>query len=356
MRSLSAFLFFLLSPAAWAGNGFGFPVCMYGVSSPSELAPLKAAGFNCFQTYEAAPEKLAALAEAARPLGLRLLAAPDKVLGSSYAEAAKDWPMLAWYLCDEPEVQKLPLAEMQRREKAVKDWHPAAPTAFVMGKGIAAFTYGSVADALMVDWYPVPHLETGSVGTQVALLRQAADGLDKARPGKPVWAVLQAFDWLEHPQRRKPPVGGFPTLDQVRLMTYLSVLRGASGVFYFMLRDKAGKALYEHPGRWAFFEKTVAELNALLPALDGGRRLPPPDFLDPRLAAGVVKGGGRTILIMANPAERPVRVLPEKLSGWRPLFEPHRDPKLALYEYKGNWWLMPGKTLVFEKRRKFLLF
>ncbi|HBA59669.1 MAG TPA: hypothetical protein DCZ92_02370 [Elusimicrobia bacterium] len=329
---------------------------MYGVGAPEELAPLKRGGFNCFQTYAGDPALLAALAAEAEKQGMKMVASPDQVIGSTYAAAAKGWPMLAWYLYDEPEVHKKTLAYMEQLDKRVKDWDPAQPTTFVLSSGLPAFTYGAVADALMVDWYPVLHFRLESVGYQVNLVKEAAKKLDIKRPDKPVWAVLQAFDWMEYPQLRNPPAGRFPTRDEVRFMTYISVLRGAGGIFYFTLRNTKGELLYDQPERWAFYEKTAWELNHLLPALDGGERLPAPEGLDAKLAAGIVKGGGRRFLIMTNPTERPVLVKPEVLDGWRPLFEEHRDVRLALKEYKGHWWMMPYKVLVLEKRRRFLLF
>jgi len=77
---------------------------MYGITGPADMAAIKKAGFNCFQTYSQEPVKLAALAAEAARLELKMLAAPDKVIVSTYAAAAKGWPMLAWYLCDEPDV------------------------------------------------------------------------------------------------------------------------------------------------------------------------------------------------------------------------------------------------------------
>ena len=297
---------------------------------------------------------MAALAGEARAQGLSMVATPDKVIDSPYTTAAKAWPMLAWYLADEPEVHKVPLARLQELEARVNAWSPAQPTAFVVGSGLGAFTYGVVADALMVDWYPVVHLPLESVGLNVAQTVQGA-ALDKKRPGKPVWAVIQAFDWLDYPQLRKPPVGRFPDLAEIRFMTYLAVMRGAAGIFYFQLHDKAGKPLYEIPGRWAFFEKTVGELNVLLPALDGGKRGPAPAGLDPRLAGAVISGHGRRFLILANPTDKPLPLAPG-LGGWRPLFEEKRGLNELLPAVEGRLYMPPYRVLVFEKRNRFLFF
>ena len=64
MLTRTAFLAVLLCLAAAparAGGNF-FPLCMYGITRPAELAALKKAGFNCFHTYTQEPEALAGLA------------------------------------------------------------------------------------------------------------------------------------------------------------------------------------------------------------------------------------------------------------------------------------------------------
>jgi len=99
MKTGSFLLVFLAAavfcrPAA-AGKP-GFPVCMYGIGMPEELAVLKQAGFNCFQTYAPDPGKLAMLAAEAEKQGLMMLAFPDAVIGSAYSGAARKRPVLAW--------------------------------------------------------------------------------------------------------------------------------------------------------------------------------------------------------------------------------------------------------------------
>jgi len=331
-------VFGLVALPVLAGAG-DFPLCFYGISGPQELAALKQAGFNCFQTYQHDPQRLAGLAAEAEKLDLLMVAAPDKVIDSTYTEAAKGWPMLAWYLFDEPEVRKLPLAELEKLDKRVKVWAAGQKTVFVMGEGVAAFTYGGVADALMVDWYPVPHLRLESVGEQVAMVKAGAAIMDTKRKDKPVWAVLQAFDWINYPQRRKVRVGGFPTFDQVRFMTYLSLVRGAEGIFYFQYAGSDGLPLPARPERWGIYQRIAAELNALRPVLEKGETGVLPPGLNPQLASRAIKQGGKSYLFLLNPTAGPLDLNPGALKGWRPLFEEVRDLPAALG---------PRKALILE--------
>src|SRR3989338_4548398 len=136
----------LVALAPFTAAAGDFPLCFYGIGGPQELAVLKQGGFNCFATYVQDPERLAGLAAEAKKLDLKMVAYPDRVIDSDYAKEAKHWPMLAWYLYDEPEVRKLPPAELERLEKRVRDWASGQKTVFVMGEGVAAFNYGGVGD------------------------------------------------------------------------------------------------------------------------------------------------------------------------------------------------------------------
>ena len=330
-----------LLPAALNAGDF-FPVCMYGIGRPAELAALKGGGFNCFQTYEPDPAKLAELAAEAEKLHLKMVASPEKVIGSPQDKAAKSWPMLAWYLYDEPEIHRFTPESLLALDKKVKSWSPRQRTAFVMGEGIAAFTYGAAADALMVDWYPVPHLRLESLGQQVTLTRQGALAQDKARGDKPVWAVLQAFNWLEYPQRKAKRVGRFPTAEEARFMTYLSLARGARGIFYFKYSDAAAS-----PERWGIFADLAAEVRQLGPLLAKAKPGERPAGLDPALDVTVFKRWGRKHMIILNPSFANVPLNADALKGWRPLFEQKRYLQ-ELLPGGEKLYLPPYRVLILE--------
>lgn len=328
MRILLSIILIAAGVNASAGD---FPLGFYGIGAPAELAVLKRAGFDSFHTYNQDPALLAALAAEAKRQGMKMLAYPDRVIGSAYEAEARRWPVLAWYLFDEPEVRRLPLPKLQELEARVKAWDKGARTVFVMGEGIAAFTYGGVADALMVDWYPVPHLPLESVGEQVSMVRAGAAIQDPARQNKPVWAVLQAFDWINYPQRRKTRVGGFPSYEALRYMTWLAVARGAEGVFYFKYDGSDGIPLPERPLRWNNYERIAAELAALRPALRKGRPGALPAGLHQDLVARSLRRGlFGSYLILLNPTAAPLPLPAEALKSWRPLFEHTRALPAAL--------------------------
>jgi hypothetical protein len=329
--------------AAGAIEG-GFPLCMYGVETKKDLAIVKEAGFNCFQTYTKDPAVLAGLAAEAGRLKLKMLAYPDGVIDSSYSVRAKTWPMLAWYLYDEPDIHGVTPAELDNMDRKTKAWSPGQPTAFVVGQGSAAFNYGTTADALMVDWYPVPHLKLESLGYQVSRTRAAVRTLDKKRPGKPVWAVIQAFDWRLFPQHHERRVGRFPTLAEIRFMTYLALVRGADGLFYFTFSQE-GKTLDAWPDRWFILKSITSEINALRPMLEKGKWTGLLKGPDPRLEAWTISRNGKRCAILINTSNSEIHLNAGALKDWRPLFEEKRFLDELLH---GQSRIPPYRVLVLE--------
>ncbi len=340
---LAAGLIAFGSSSAGAAEG-GFPLCMYGAKAIKDLAVIKEAGFNCFQTYTKDPAVLAGLAAEADRLKLRMLAYPDGVIGSSYSVRAKTWPMLAWYLCDEPDIHGVTPAALEKMDAKTKAWSSAQPTAFVVGQGSAAFNYGATADALMVDWYPVPHMRLESLGYHVSLTRSAARTLDKKRPGKPVWAVIQAFDWRLFPQHHEKRIGRFPTLAEIRFMTYLALVRGADGLFYFSFSQEE-KTLDAWPDRWFILKSIASEINALRPMLEKGKWTGMLKGSDPRLEAWTISRRGKRCVILINTSGSEIPLNVGALKNWRPLFEEKRSLNELL---RGKNLVPPYRVLILE--------
>ena len=337
---LTAILFFLLHNSTFASADI-FPAGFYGLREPEQLVYLKEAGFNSFQTYLRQPEKLSAMAEKADELGLKMIPFPFEVMSSSFSSSAAGWPVLAWFLTDEPDVTGIPPSETEKMASETAAWDARRPSALVISKGISAFTYGGYGGPLMVDWYPVPHLPLESVGRHVALARLGLN--EKGGPDKPLWAVIQAFDWMDYPQRRTPKVGRFPKAEELRFMTWLSVIRGARGIFFFKYTDE----LRAEPARWRILSSLARELQSVSPWLMKGGEAEVPGWAD-GLAALHLKLGGRSLLILANSRSEPVPLESAELDDWRPLNEKRRSLRLLL-PGRGRPELPPYRVLLLEK-------
>jgi hypothetical protein len=253
------------TPAPPVASAPFYPIGLYGVNDTNDFAAVRAAGFNVI-TGPAQAEFL----EAARANGLKVLARPDTEAGPQFdpAKAGRAirhfdaHPALwAWYLVDEPDYNAISPEAVRRAQAGVKAFHPAKPTALVLAGGHSARDYAGLADITMIDRYPIPWLPLANFGQHVGLVRAALP------PGRPLMAVLQAFDWSTDrgslPDVKDAPLRP-PTYAELRCMTYEALARGADGLFYFAF-DTGAWQLRRQPETWAALQRVVAEVNARLP-------------------------------------------------------------------------------------------
>lgn len=254
----------------------GFPLCLYEVNEAKYIKTVKKAGFNCIQTYTQNPEKIKDLALEAQKRGVKIVVYPDKIINSPYLEEARSWPILALYLYDEPDVNKKSNEYLKGLEKSAKEAFPDKKTAFVVGKGSHAQPYYDTADILMVDWYPVPHLPLTSFGEQVKEVKNILK--EGGLPDKPVWGVVQSFDWRDFKQYRPDDqrIGRFPTVEEMRFMAYDALLEGAEGLFFFTFNSQSVPLPKSKPEDWKKIKKVAKELSKTMPLFENGTQAPSP--------------------------------------------------------------------------------
>ena len=248
-----------------------FPLCMYGVTNPDDLALLKKSGFTCVQSYTRAPEKLAPLALAAQKHAMQVVFYPNEVIGSSYEEQAANWPVLAWYLVDEPDVARWSRERVIAARERARSAFAQHKNALVIGQGKTAVSFYDLPDNLLMDWYPVPHLALTSFGDNV---RWAKEGQQRTGVGeRPLWGVVQIFNWKEYKQYRadKDRIGRFPTREEIRFMSYDAVVNGASGLFYFIFTTQGRPLPTAQPEWWRRVTDVTKELAKFRPVLEGGQ-------------------------------------------------------------------------------------
>ena len=106
-------------------------------------------------------------------------------------------------------------------------------TAFVVGDGRKGTRIiRGVADVIMVDWYPVPHLP---------LIGGRSCAHDHEAAGRKVWAVLQAMDWRDFPQRSQENASDDFRRGEIRFMSYDAVLNGAQESGTSPIRRRRGE-------------------------------------------------------------------------------------------------------------------
>jgi hypothetical protein len=130
--------------------------------------------------------------------------------------------LLCWYIADEPNGYSIPPAQLESIYETVKETDPWHPVSIVfMAPFLSSKKYMNAFDIVMADPYPIPDLPVSLVGDVTGKLKEEYTGK------RPVWMVQQAFGGGEIWGRE-------PTPQEIRTMTWQSVIKGATGIQYFV--------------------------------------------------------------------------------------------------------------------------
>jgi hypothetical protein len=135
----------------------------------------------------------------------------------------RDHPaLLGWYIADEPDGKKMTSAQLEEIYRTVKENDPWHPVSIVfMSPFINSRNYSNALDIVMADPYPIPDLSVTIPGEVAVQLRNEFKGK------RPFWIVPQAFGGGELWTRE-------PTIQEIRSMTWQSIINGATGIQYFV--------------------------------------------------------------------------------------------------------------------------
>jgi hypothetical protein len=128
------------------------------------------------------------------------------------------------------------------------------------------------------------------------------DTFKAASKGNAMWAVLQAFAITHEPGSWR-----YPTAEELRAMTYLSLAAGVKGVFYFIYSHMPGylDGMVSADGKaqpmYAPTSALAQELQKLAPLLLSLKPAKPPAKVEGDVRVGSFKGAaGRAVLIVAS--------------------------------------------------------
>jgi hypothetical protein len=130
--------------------------------------------------------------------------------------------LLSWYISDEPNGYHIPPEKLDEIYKTIKELDPWHPVSIVfMAPFLSAKKYTNALDIVMADPYPVPEMPITLTGDVAGQLKSEFAGK------RPVWMVTQAFGGGELWKRE-------PTRQEIRSMTWQSIINGATGIQYFV--------------------------------------------------------------------------------------------------------------------------
>ncbi|MBN1899797.1 hypothetical protein JW926_00560 [Candidatus Sumerlaeota bacterium] len=296
-----------------------FPIGIYtlqsrtpGLSHDDVLREARDAGFNMTVFYAYKVPDLTPLIDAAHRNHIPAFvygSDPYKIRKGKWTpeevsidlDARLDHPaLLGWYLVDEPEgIGETNQDTLRRLYETVKAKDMNHPCSLVIMSPHAAKIYGSFSDIVWVDPYPIPD-------HPVTYVSQHIDGVIEAVKGeRPVWAVLQAFDWNIW---RKGAIDKAhrPTPEEERCMTYLALIHGAKGIIYWA-HTASRYYIRDYPEHWNFMKRLAGELRDLSPVLLSMEKAPVlqvlPDTVP--LDTMVKKSGGGLYVFAANRESAP---------------------------------------------------
>lgn len=227
--------------------------------------------------------------------------------------------LVRYQIRDEPPMSMVPNWLMVQRELALADPSRPAFSCFCHQDSLARIVEQTKLSEAVFDIYPqgltLPQQSLGN-------FLPALDGYKAAARGGNMWAVLQSF--------AKPNDWRYPTPEELRAMTYLSLAAGVKGIFYFLYQSMPDhpeklEGLIDPQGQptpmYAPTAKLVEELNKLSPLV---MSLVPtgvqPEVEGDTRAGSFADNVGRRILIVASttPGEATmanVKVVPD--GSWR---------------------------------------
>lgn len=256
-----------LSMTGCTSHGLRFyPIGIYGVPTTNELAIVHEAGFNVV----AGPARKNYL-DAARKFDLKVMASAGTSAGTGFNSAVAQstvnafdsHPALwAWYLVDEPDLNRVDPAHVLNANRFLKNLPARKPTVLVIYQGYTALDYANITDILMIDRYPIPWLPLANVAQHVQMTRLAIG------KKKPLIAVIQAFDWSAYPQQLSGEKNlRPPSYEELRCMVYCALAKRANGLFFFAFEGGDWK-IRDHPQVWEDTQRVVREVRERLPLFE----------------------------------------------------------------------------------------
>lgn len=206
--------------------------------------------------------------------------------------AFRDHPaLLGWYIADEPNGYKIPPAELEDIYRIIRENDPWHPVSIVfMAPFLAARNYEDAMDIVMADPYPLPDLPASMVGNVAADLHEEFTGK------RPVWIVPQAFGGGELWGRE-------PTIQEIRAMTWQSIVNGATGIQYFV---RQGPNYFpKSPALWAECGRMAMEVAEMTPWLLSDEEPNQAETASKNILVTSRVHEGKLLVLAANKANEP---------------------------------------------------
>jgi hypothetical protein len=199
--------------------------------------------------------------------------------------------LLAWYISDEPTGNKISPETLEDIYKVVKETDPWHPVSIVfMAPFLSSKKFKDAVDIVMADPYPIPDLPASMVGEVAGNLKKTFHG------EKPVWIVPQAFgggEWW----------GREPSIQEIRSMTYQSVINGATGIQYFVRHGL--NSFPKSVSTWSECGRMALEIAEITPWLLSDEEANPAESFSKNITVTSKLHNGQLIILAVNKINEP---------------------------------------------------
>jgi len=180
--------------------------------------------------------------------------------------------LISWYIADEPDGRVSPEV-IRKYHDIVKEVDPYHLTSVVINNPEKYLDYMNVSDIFMIDPYPIWENANYEVTCVSDNVDAALEAMTRANVSKPLWVILQAFGYQDEDNQ----AWGWdrePTYEEERCMTYLAIVHGAKGIFYYCFCGPglpgSGSDSYfipNSPQHWEDVKSIARELEQFTPVL-----------------------------------------------------------------------------------------
>ena len=310
-----------------------FPIGIYAVWKREHngndfdrcFTELRQAGFNTIHTYNTTRNtELAEFYAAADRRQLKVIIAPpggannrnpDQAIRTVVAECHQP-ALLSWYLADDTasHISAESLRAVHRAVRDVDPFHVTSQADPIFASNIKKSRYADYVestDVFMPEIYPIHSDKQCKVSDVIRDMKGIDEDLRRAGHRAPVWAIIQDFEgwgWSR-----------FPTDAEVRAMTYLAIIHGATGMTYYTYGGHGKNHGAPHdPKVWANLKQVTGQLAHLHDALVE-RTVPQTQRVEslagpaaddsgyPPLSTRLIAHRGKHYLLTANSSRSPVR-------------------------------------------------
>ncbi|MCX6327823.1 MAG: hypothetical protein NT144_14445 [Bacteroidia bacterium] len=199
--------------------------------------------------------------------------------------------LLGWYIADEPTANNISPDQLEEIYQIVKENDPWHPVSIVfMAPYLSSGIYINSLDIVMADPYPIPDSPVTMVGDVAGQLHAEFKGK------KPVWIVPQAFgggEWW----------GREPTIQEIRSMTWQSIIKGATGIQYFV---RQGLNYFpKSAATWSVCGRMAMEVAELTPWLLSDEETLPVESYSKNIIVSSRLHNGQLIVMAVNKINEP---------------------------------------------------